>query len=162
MAPQTTSEPVRIRPYAALDRPSVLALGDRLVIGLAPWRDPAQMRAAARRWIEADIARIGEACAVLVAENAAGQILGFVTVAHQVHFTGAAQAYVGELVVAERAEGRGVGRALMGAAEAWARSHGYPFVALETGAANAGARAFYAQLGYREESVTLVKPVSPR
>jgi GNAT superfamily N-acetyltransferase len=137
----------------------VLALAKRLAIGLAPWRDPAKMHAAARRWIEDDIAGIGEMGAVLIAEDAAGRLLGFVTIARAVHFTGDIQAYVGELAVAEQAEGRGAGRALMAAAEAWARAHDYGFVALDTGAANTRARAFYAQLGYHEESVKLVKPL---
>jgi GNAT superfamily N-acetyltransferase len=159
MAAQTSGEPMRVRPYTTPDRDAVLARGDRLVIGLAPWRDPAKMHAAARRWIEGDIARIGETCAVLVAEDATGHLLGFVAVAHDVHFTGDGQAYVGELVVAQHAEGRGVGRVLMSAAEEWARARGYGFVILETGAANVGARAFYARLGYGEESVKLVKPL---
>ncbi|HEY7835521.1 MAG TPA: GNAT family N-acetyltransferase [Ktedonobacterales bacterium] len=159
MAAQTSGESIRVRPYTTPDRDAVLALGERLVIGLAPWRDPAKMRDAARRWIEGDIARIGETCAVLVAEEATGQILGFVAVAHEVHFTGDEQAYVGELVVARHAEGHGAGRALMSAAEEWARARGYRFVTLDTGAANVGARAFYARLGYAEESVKLVKPL---
>lgn len=159
MATQTSGEPFRVRPYTSSDRDAVFALGDRLVIGLAPWRDPAKAQAAARRWIEDDIVRIGQTCAVLVAEDATGHLLGFVTVAHQVHFTGDEQAYVGELVVAEQAAGHGVGRALMSATEEWARARGYNFVVLDTGSANDGARAFYARLGYREETVKLVKPL---
>jgi len=159
MATQTSGDPIRIRPYSSPDRDAVLALGNRLVIGLATWRDPAKMQAAARRWIEGDIARIGQTCAVLVAEGATGHLLGFVTVARDVHFTGDEQAYIGELVVAEQAEGHGVGRALMSAAEEWARTGGYTFVVLDTGSANDGARAFYARLGYGEESVKLVKPL---
>ena len=94
---------------------------------------------------------------MLVAQGADGRPLGFVTVGHNVDFTGEEQAYVGELAVSEEMEGYGVGRALMGAAEAWAVANGYRLVVLETGALNARARAFYAALGYREESVKLAK-----
>jgi GNAT superfamily N-acetyltransferase len=151
------SSHIRIRLYVESDREFLLRLTLRLAIGLASWRDPQKMYAAARRWIEEDIAGMGERSTVLVAEDAHGAWLGFVTMGEQMHFTGEAQAYVGELLVAAEAEGRGVGRALMTAAEEWARAHGYGFVALDTGAAKGGARAFYGRLGYREESVKLVK-----
>ena len=152
-----TSSHICIRLYVESDREFLLMLAPRLAIGLAPWRKPQKMDAAARRWIEEDIAGMGERSTVLIAEDAHGARLGFVTVGEQVHFTGDTQAYEGELVVAVEAEGRGAGRALMTAAEEWARAHGYGFVALDTGAANGGARAFYGRLGYREESIKLVK-----
>ena len=66
-----------------------------------------------------------------------------------------------ELVVAEAVEGRGVGRALMAGVEACAQAQGFRAVELDTGVANTRARAFYARLGYAEESVKLVK-VLPR
>jgi ribosomal protein S18 acetylase RimI-like enzyme len=50
----------------------------------------------------------------------------------------------------------------MEAAEGWARAAGLGLVALDTGAANARARRFYERLGYREESVKLVKELAPR
>src|SRR3712207_7111016 len=51
------------------------------------------------------------------------------------------------------ASGRGVGRTLMEAAAEWARGRGYRLLTLETFGDNHGARAFYARLGYREESL---------
>ena len=146
-----------IRPFDPADRDAVLSLAPRLTIGIARWRDPDAFLAAARRWIEGSINGIGPDRAVLVAEDARGRCVGFVSVSRDVHFTGEEQAYVGELAVAAEVEGMGVGRALMAGAEEWAREHGYRLVALDTGAANARARGFYGRLGYAEESVKLVK-----
>lgn len=83
---------MRVRPYVATDTTFVLSLAPRLLIGLAPWRDPERM--------------LVEAC------------------------------------------------------EHWAREQGLPFLVLHTGAANGRARSFYQHLGFREEDVKLVKPLS--
>jgi GNAT superfamily N-acetyltransferase len=157
------STPVRIRPARPGDRPSLLALASRLVIGIAPWRDPSTMLGAMQRFIMEDLDRMGPQSTMLVAEAEAehGAPLGFVSIAHHVNFTGETQAYIGELAVREDAEGQGVGRALVHAAESWAREQGYTLVVLDTGAANPRARAFYQRLGYREESVRLTKPLAP-
>src|SRR5258708_39131889 len=152
-----TGSRIRIRLYEESDREFLLGLAPRLATGLAQWRAPQKMEAAALRWIAEDIAGMDERSTVLIAEDANGARLGFVTVGEQLHFTGAAQAYVGELVVAAEAEGRGAGRAMMTAAEERARARGDGVGAPGTGAANEGARVFYARLGYREESVKLVK-----
>lgn len=86
-----------------------------------------------------------------------GRCVGFVGIASEVHFTGEAQAYIGELVVAEDAQGHGIGQCLLSAAESWARTNRYRVVALDTGAANSRARTFYARQGYNEESIKLAK-----
>ena len=72
------------------------------------------MLATIHGWLDESLAGVA-----FVAVEADG-IVGFVTVAERKHFTGVAEAYVGELAVAEDAEGRRVGRALMEAVEAWA------------------------------------------
>jgi GNAT superfamily N-acetyltransferase len=87
------------------------------------------------------------------------QVVGFVTVTEQRHWSGDTDAYIGELVVAAHAEGRGVGRDLVRAAEQWAvgRGRGHRRITLETGVANHAARRFYATLGYAEEQVQLTR-----
>lgn len=148
---------VRVRQYREADRAFVVGLAPRLVIGCPSWRDPALMRATMRRFLEEDADRHDDQSAVLVAEDARGELAGVVTLGHHLNFTGEVEAYVGELAVREDRQGTGVGRALMQAAEGWARKHGYGLVVLETGAANTRARAFYERLGYREESVKLAR-----
>jgi GNAT superfamily N-acetyltransferase len=103
------------------------------------------------------IDQIGPDSAVLVAEDGAGACVGFVTIQRETRWTGEEQAYVPELVVAEAAEGKGVGRALVAEVEAWAREQGLHMIELDTGIRNSHSRAFYARLGFAEESVKLVK-----
>lgn len=124
MAVSNIQHPISVRRYEPADWPFVLGLLPRLARGVAPWRDAAKMAAAMGRFVEEDVAAIGERAAVFVAQGADGRPLGFVTVGHNVNFTGEEQAYVGELAVSEEMEGHGAGRALMGAAEAWAAAKG--------------------------------------
>ncbi|MBA3943372.1 MAG: GNAT family N-acetyltransferase [Herpetosiphonaceae bacterium] len=126
------SPAIHICSYEPADHDAVLRLAPRLVIGIAPWRDPEGMLAAAQRWIEGSIEGRGSNRAVLVAKDSQANVIGFVSAARDTNFTGELQAYVGELVVDEHAEGQGVGRLLMEAVENWARAQGYHLVVLPT------------------------------
>jgi GNAT superfamily N-acetyltransferase len=159
-----TSDPgkrLRIRPLLPDDRDFVLDLAERLAeVGMPPWRDPEAMRAFHHRYAVATVEAggRGEADAVFVAEGADGERLGAVHVHDDsTSLTGEPQAYLATLAVAAEAEGRGVGRALMEAAEVWAHARGHRVLALDVFAGNVGARAFYERLGYRDETVTMVK-----
>jgi GNAT superfamily N-acetyltransferase len=145
---------VEIRPYRLEDQAGVRALAPRLLIGTAEWIPPEAMLATIHGWLDESLAGVA-----FVAVEADG-IVGFVTIAERKHFTGVAEAYVGELAVAEDAEGRGVGRALIEAVEAWARARDLTRISLDTGTANAGARGFYAALGYEETDVRLSKALT--
>jgi GNAT superfamily N-acetyltransferase len=146
-----------IRPYAPSDRAAVLELAPRLLVGIAPWRSPTAFLTAAQQWIAGSVDGIGPDAAVFVAEDTDGALIGFVSVSRQEHFTGEAQAYIGELAITASAEGAGVGRALVASVEHWAATRGLRMITLDTGAANTRARGFYAHLGYAEESVKLAK-----
>ena len=156
------AESIVIRTATDADREAVLALAPRLLVGVAPWRDQAEALLAGRRWLEEslDAAKSGDG-AVLVAADAAG-IAGVISVRPSTHFTGERDGYIGELVVADRASRHGIGRALIDAADAWSRDHGLRNLTLHTGAFNAGARGFYAALGFTEEEVRLTRPLPPR
>ena len=145
---------VEIRPYRFEDEAGVRALAPRLLIGAAEWIPPGAMLATIHGWLDESLAHL----AFVAVE--ADELVGFVTVAERKHFTGVAEAYVGELAVVENAQGRGVGRALMEAVEARARDRGLARVSLDTGTANAGARGFYAALGYEETDVRLSKALT--
>jgi len=145
---------VHVRPYTPADESFVLSLAPRLLIGAAPWIDPERMLAAVRQWIAGSLSSDST---VFIAEDETPQPLGFATVSRTRHFTGEPQAYIGELAVDETVEGRGVGKALVHACEAWAREQGLTQLVLETGAANERGRRFYDHLGFREESVKLVR-----
>jgi ribosomal protein S18 acetylase RimI-like enzyme len=148
---------MQVRSYEPTDREAVEALSHRLTEGVAPWRDPIEVGDAVAGWVRESLGRAGtDGCAVLVASQG-DELVGFVTVNEQHHWSGDTDAYIGELVVARHAEGRGVGRQLVRAAEQWAVGRGHDRITLETGAANHAARRFYARLGYEEEQVHLTR-----
>jgi ribosomal protein S18 acetylase RimI-like enzyme len=148
-----------IRPAAPGDSPALMALSERLAIGVAPWRDPVRVAAAARGWIGSSLAAAGQDGRAVLVARCGDQIAGLVSLAERSHFTGQTDAYIGELVVDARLEGRGVGQALLAAAEGWAAGRGLSYITLETGTGNDRARHFYECAGYKEEEIRLTKPV---
>jgi ribosomal protein S18 acetylase RimI-like enzyme len=152
---------IHIRPYRPADRDQVMAIAPRLAEWVASWRDPAAVLAAVQGWVRDSIEALSRpGHAVYVAADG-GDVAGLVTVSEHTHFSGQAEAYVGELAVRTGMERRGIASLLMAAAEAWAAGRGLPFLTLETGAANQPARDFYRSLGYQEEDVRLTKAICP-
>ena len=98
-----------IRPAADGDKESILALGPRLAIGVAPWRNQAEALAVGRRWLEDSIAAAAAAGdgAVLVAidnskrRGREGDVAGVISIRPSRHFTGERDGYIGELAVRE-------------------------------------------------------------
>lgn len=148
---------VRIRPFVSKDRAFVLSMAPRLAIGMQPWRNRDLWLATVEGWLTESLQQHGQKTMVFIAENEAGERVGFATVSHSTHFTGQPQAYIGELATAERAEGHGVGSVLVKACEEWARGQGYTILTLSTGAGNTRALQFYRHLGFQDEDVTLTK-----
>ena len=144
----------RIRSATAADGDAVLALADRLCEGVARWRNPEAVVTAVHGWVQLSLATMEDpGHAVLVAELE-GSVVGFVTLSPTHHWSGEAEASIGELVVSQRAQGRGIGSALVEAAMARARELGCARISVSTGAANARARDLYRRLGFEDEDVT--------
>jgi ribosomal protein S18 acetylase RimI-like enzyme len=143
------------------DHHALLELSPRLIIGAAPWRDPAGVAAAARGWVESSLASAHEDGHAVLVAVLNGRVAGFVSLAAWRHFTGEVEAYVGELVTDEAHEGRGAGRALMAAAEQWAAGRGLSRITLDTGTRNHRARRFYERLGFDQEQIRFSKAVAP-
>lgn len=57
------------------------------------------------------------------------------------------------LVIDPEASGRGLGSRFVAFYEDYARAHGWPELRMDTNVRNAGARALYARLGYREVGI---------
>lgn len=152
---------ITLRSAHLQDAPQIRELAHRfLEHGLPPWRDADKARAFHTREAEAVLRALAEGETVLVAESE-GQVVGFLYLKTEADFlTGEAQAYLADVAVREDFEGRGAGRALLEAAEAWARAQGHRVLALEVFAANSRARAFYARMGFLEQTLKLVKPLS--
>ena len=96
---------------------------------------------------------------VLIAQGSDGRPLGFISLKVREDVTGVARGHVADLAVADEARKMGVGSALMRAAEAWARKRGFAVLSLDVWSTNERALAFYRRMGYRAESLCLIKPL---
>jgi GNAT superfamily N-acetyltransferase len=115
------------------------------------------MDAVDRRVIaEALEGRPSHAC-LLIAEDAMGHRLGFIHLSEEEDYYAGTCAHVGDIVVTPDARGKGIGRALLERAEAWARERGHRLMSLNVFLRNERARALYEQVGYKPETVRLVK-----
>ncbi|MEX0298640.1 MAG: N-acetyltransferase family protein [Kordiimonas sp.] len=64
------------------------------------------------------------------------------------------------LAVAENAQGKGVGKKLMEAVETWSKEQGFRLLHLEVFATNNQAKGFYQELGFEEETLHMIKPLT--
>jgi ribosomal protein S18 acetylase RimI-like enzyme len=134
--------------------PSLLEFG-------SPTWDDARAFAPGFRDVLADAVRAqGPQSIVLVAEGTDGTRLGFISLTEGKDAVGAARGHVADLAVTPDARRMGVGSALMKAGEAWARDRGLPALSLDVWSMNERALAFYRRLGYRAESLCLIKSLT--
>ncbi len=150
---------IAIRPAGPRDRDFVLSTVERLAsFGPPPWRTAAEIVEGEARTLRAWFETPSPAAALYLADSEEAGPLGFIYLeALRDYFLGEEHGHVGILAVAGAAEGRGAGAALMRMAEDWARSRGYRRLTLNVFDANARARAVYAHLGYRPETLRYVK-----
>jgi len=94
---------------------------------------------------------------VLIAELTDGTPLGFISLKVAADVTGVERGHVADLAVTDTARRLGVGRTLMNEGEQWARDRGLALLSLDVWSTNERAQAFYERLGYRAESVHLIK-----
>lgn len=147
------------RRAGADDRAFIMSLAPRLA-GVAdfPWRTAEEMAAFQDAFMHEALAK--PETVALIAEDEGGERLGFIAVEPQRDpIDGRPGGYVSLLAVTEAAEGRGAARALVVAAEDVARAAGWTVLALDVFASNGRGRRFYDALGFREETVRLVRPL---
>ena len=135
-----------IRAARNYDAPAIAELGDQL--GYAANRQQIATRLAG---IESE-----RSSRVLVAEDAAGNVIGWLHVAARTQLTEDACAEILGLVVAENARGAGVGAELVRAAEAWARAEGCTRMRVRSRDTRERAHRFYEREGYERNKVQLV------
>lgn len=147
-----------IRPAREEDREFVAQLVSSLLeFGSPAWTDSTRLVPGFRKVLADAVSNQDDRAAVLIAQDADGGRLGFVSVKVREDVAGMERGHVADLAVTENSRRRGVGRALMRAAEAWARERGLLQLSLDVWSANERARAFYASLGYSAESLCLFK-----
>jgi ribosomal protein S18 acetylase RimI-like enzyme len=155
---RAVSDEVLIRAATDEDRDFVAEFVSSLLeYGSPVWKDAEALAPGFRSVLADAVSNQDARAAVLIAEDQHGERLGFVSVKMREDVTGAERAHVADLAVREDVRGSGVGRALMRAAEAWARAQGLAAVGLDVWSTNARAMAFYDRLGYRPESLHLIK-----
>jgi ribosomal protein S18 acetylase RimI-like enzyme len=152
------TDEIVIRPATDEDRDFVAQFVSSLLeFGSPAWKDPDALVQGFREVLEDAVNNQGSRAAVLIAQDEKGERLGFVSVKVRDDPTGVERAHVADLAVTEGARRLGVGGTLMLAAEAWAREQRLPVVGLDVWSSNERAMAFYQRLGYRPESLHLIK-----
>ncbi|MFY9551295.1 MAG: GNAT family N-acetyltransferase [Thermoanaerobaculia bacterium] len=141
------------------DRAFVMEAAGRLgEFGAPPGRTASEIVGGETRTLSRFFAAPSETEALLVAEGAGGERLGFVFLeGAKDYFTGEPHGHVGILAVSREAEGTGAGRALLEAAESWSRGRGYRRVTLNVFAGNRHARDVYEHVGFAAETLRYVK-----
>lgn len=152
--------PLRIRAATPEDAAWLLPMSSRLHdFGPPPFRPRDQMDRAVADDIGSSLDAPDETVAVFVVEDSAsGRPLGFAHVRTLTdYFTAEPHGHVSDLVVAADAEGRGAGSALLAACEDWSRARRYRLLTLNVFDENRRARALYDRLGYRADTLRMVK-----
>jgi ribosomal protein S18 acetylase RimI-like enzyme len=147
-----------IRPAHAGDSDFVAGLVPSLLQFASPaWANTDALAPGFRELLSEAVRAHDERAAVLIAQRPDGSPLGFISLKMSADAAGNERGHVADLAVAEDARRTGVGRALMQAGEAWARERGLPVLSLDVWSTNERALAFYGSLGYRTESLCLIK-----
>lgn len=149
---------LRIRPADERDCEVIAGLAPALLeFGSPAWDDAGALAPGFRDVLADAVHAQGPQSTVLVAEEAEGAPLGFISLKVGKDVVGAARGHIADLAVIAGARRMGVGTALMKAGEAWARDRGLPALSLDVWSTNKRALAFYRRLGYSAESLCLVK-----
>jgi len=154
------TEEVIIRNALPSDRAFIFELSPRLaeVAGLV-WHSDETIQKMQHDYIKEMLDQTGIPQITLIAEKS--QIpLGFIyACARKDEISGEACGTVPLLAVSPSAQGMGVGQLLMNSAEVWARNQGYRLLHLEVFANNKKAHGFYQKLGFKAETLHMIKPL---
>jgi GNAT superfamily N-acetyltransferase len=132
---------VHVRPARPMDADAIASLCTQL--GYSTSHDQAARRLA-------EILQRPD-CAVWVAEDTDGVVVGWVHVALRPSLVADRLAELGGLVVDQEHRGQGIGRALMVRAEDWARERGCGALILKSNVTRKKAHEFYASIGFHVE-----------
>lgn len=151
---------IAVRQATAQDRPFISELSPRLAeVAKLCWHTAASVQEFQDAYIAEMLDRDCSSQITLIAEED-GLAVGFVharesrdSISQEVCGT------VPLLAVTPTSQGRGVGRLLMEAAEEWSREKDYRLLHLEVFANNVKAKDFYEDLGFKPETLAMIKPL---
>jgi len=139
--------PVAIRPARPSDLEFVIGLAARFAESRPPWRTHEEIAQGTAAELRRAFAALEPGAALFVAEDPAGESVGFAyVVTHVDFFTRERHGHLSEIAVTR--DGAGVGRALMREVERHVRALGLRFLTLNVHERNARGHAFYARLGF--------------
>ncbi|MCJ8319283.1 MAG: GNAT family N-acetyltransferase [Colwellia sp.] len=147
-----------LRNAEAADRSFILALSPTLAkVAKLTWHTDSVVQKMQDDYIIQILDQKTEPRLTLIAQKS-GQALGFIHVcAHQDEISGEACGTVPLLAVSPKAQGCGVGQLLVAAAQEWAKRQGYRLLHLEVFANNDKAQGFYQNLGFKPETLHMIK-----
>lgn len=147
-----------IRPADDRDMAFVAGLVSSLLeFGSPAWEDKDALAPGFREVLARAAHDQDQRSTVLIAERTDGTPLGFISMKVGEDAAGNERGHVADLAVTENARRIGVGAELMKAGEQWARDRGLALLGLDVWSTNERALAFYERLGYRPESLCLIK-----
>ena len=152
------ADQIVIRPLQAQDRPFILSLSPRLAeVAKLSWHDDDVIQKMQDDYIIAMLEQTDVPCLTLVAKSN-DILLGFIHMSqHQDSISAELCATVPLLAVAPSAQGQGVGKLLIAEAETWAKEKNYRLLHLEVFANNTKAHDFYQHIGFKDETLHMIK-----
>jgi len=153
--------PSTIRTATGADLPFIRSLSPVLagVIDVA-WHADRTIRSFQDAYIDAMMVPTDMRATTFVAVQS-DQPVGFINVRERTdEISGERAATVPLLAVSDAAQGSGVGRLLIEAAETWTRAQGFRLLHLEVFASNSGGMGFYRHLGFQQETINMIKPLT--
>jgi ribosomal protein S18 acetylase RimI-like enzyme len=149
-----------VRPARAGDEPFVVGLARRFAESRPRWRTDDEITRGTAAELRRAFARLDPGAALLIAEDAAGDRIGFAyVVVHADFFTHEPHGHLSEIAVTR--DGSGAGRALMRAVERHVRERGLRFLTLNVHEHNVRGHDFYRELGFEPNTRQYVKLMAP-
>jgi GNAT superfamily N-acetyltransferase len=148
---------IRIRPATPGDRGFIAGLAHRFAeFELPPWRSARDVAEGTAWRLEEALGNRNERSAIVIAESAGGEPLGFAWfLLVEDFYTGRDVAKLSEIAVVR--DGTGAGAALMEATRLWASEHGCNLIVLNVMEGNVHAREFYERHGFSAEYTMMVR-----
>jgi ribosomal protein S18 acetylase RimI-like enzyme len=138
------------------DEAFVVGLARRFAETRPPWRTEAEVTRGTAAELRRAFARLDPGAALLIAEDAGGERIGFAyVVVHADFFTREPHGHLSEIAVTR--DGSGAGRALMRGVERHVRERGLRFLTLNVHEQNLRGHDFYRALGFEPNTRQYVK-----
>jgi len=151
---------ILIREAQQYDHPFIFELSPNLAeVAQLEWHTDDVVRKMQDDYISEMLTETSKPSATFIAEINNIQ-LGFIHVrTHKDDISGETCGTIPLLAVSPKSQGLGVGKALIEYAESWVKNLGCRLLHLEVFANNTNAKGFYEGLGFKPETIHMIKPI---